>query len=103
VSELTIVRGVGSVKARRFGLRIFEAFMIIVALLFISPVVYVLINAFKSTQEIVLNPAGLPRAPTLGNFAKVLSTHASGGGIGFFKSLLNTLILALSSPSRASR
>ena len=92
----TIVRDGPSLKARRLGLVLFEAFMIIVAILFISPVVYVLINAFKSTQEIVLNPAGFPRAPTFDNFAKVLTTQGSGG-VGFLKSLANTLILALTS------
>lgn len=92
----TIVRDGPSLKARRLGLVLFEAFMIIVAILFISPVVYVLINAFKSTQEIVLNPAGIPRAPTIDNFVKVLTTQGSGG-VGFLKSLANTLILALAS------
>jgi len=96
VNASTIVRDGPSLKARRLGLVLFEAFMIIVAILFISPVVYVLINAFKSTQEIVLNPAGIPRAPTIDNFVKVLTTQGSGG-VGFLKSLANTLILALAS------
>jgi raffinose/stachyose/melibiose transport system permease protein len=98
VSELTIVRGGPSLGARRIGLKLFEAFMIVLAILFISPVIYVFINAFKSTQEIVLNPAGLPAHPTLGNFAKVLTTEGSGG-VGFLQSLFNTVVLALSSVS----
>jgi len=98
VSELTIVRGGPGPKARRIGLRLFEAFMIVLALVFISPVIYVFINAFKSTQEIVLNPAGLPARPTLENFAKVLTTQGSGG-VGFLESLFNTVVLALSSVS----
>ena len=98
MSELTVVRGGPSLRARRVAMGAFEAFMILAALLFISPVVYVLINAFKPTQEIVLNPAGFPAHPTLENFAKVLSTKGSGG-VGFLESLINTLILALSSVS----
>jgi raffinose/stachyose/melibiose transport system permease protein len=96
VSELTIVRDGPSLSTRKAWLRVFELFMILAALIFISPVIYVFINAFKSTQEIVLNPAGLPKAWTLENFAKVLTTKGSGG-VNFVESLVNTLILALSS------
>jgi raffinose/stachyose/melibiose transport system permease protein len=96
VSESTIVRGGMSLSARRTVLGFFEVFMIIVALLFIYPVIYVLINAFKSTQEIVLNPAGLPKKWTLENFSKVLTTEGSGG-VNFLKALANTLILTLCS------
>jgi raffinose/stachyose/melibiose transport system permease protein len=98
VSELTVVRGGPSPRVRKLALRLFEAFMIVLALFFISPVIYVFINAFKSTQEIVLNPAGLPARPTLENFAKVLTTQGSGG-VDFLQSLFNTIVLALSSVS----
>jgi raffinose/stachyose/melibiose transport system permease protein len=94
VTELTIVRGAGSLRARRIGLRLFEALMILVALAFIYPVVYVFINAFKSTQEIVVNPAGFPSRLTLENFAKVLGTEGSGG-VSFVQSLGNTIILTV--------
>ena len=83
---------------RRLGLRVFEIFMILLAFVFIYPVLYVLINAFKSTQEIVLNPAGLPAHPSLANFAKVLTTEGSGG-IGFLQSLFNTVVLTLATVS----
>jgi raffinose/stachyose/melibiose transport system permease protein len=96
VSESTIVRGGMGLSARRTALGFFEAFMILAALFFIYPVIYVFINAFKSTQEIVLNPAGLPKRWTLENFSKVLTTEGSGG-INFIQSLTNTLILTLSS------
>jgi raffinose/stachyose/melibiose transport system permease protein len=98
VSNLTVVRGGPSLASRKVALGFFEAFMIILAILFISPVVYVFINAFKSTQEIVINPAGLPKAFTLENFAKVLTTEGSGG-VNFIRSLANTIILALASVS----
>ncbi len=95
---LDIVKGSGSLAARRAWLGVFEVFMILVAVIFISPVVYVFVNAFKSTREIVLNPAGWPKAATIENFAKVITTKGSGG-VNFFESLLNTVILALSSVS----
>ena len=85
-----------SLSSRRIGLGLFEAFMIVVALVFIYPVLYVLVNAFKSTQEILLNPAGLPKAPNFANFAKVLTTQGPGG-VSFLKSLGNTVVLTLSS------
>jgi raffinose/stachyose/melibiose transport system permease protein len=94
VTELTIVRSAGSLRARRIALRLFEAFMILVALAFIYPVVYVFINAFKSTQEIVVNPAGLPSRWTLENFSKVLGTEGSGG-VSFVESLGNTIVLTI--------
>jgi raffinose/stachyose/melibiose transport system permease protein len=97
VSASTIVAGRGpGLKARRIGLGVFEGFMILLALVFIYPVIYVLINAFKSTQEIVLNPAGLPLHPTMGNFARVLTTQGSGG-VSFLESLGNTIVLTLAS------
>lgn len=85
-------------STRRMGLRVFEAFMIILAFVFIYPVLYVLVNAFKSTQEIVLNPAGLPAHPTLDNFVKVFTTEGSGG-VSFIQSLLNTVVLTLATVS----
>lgn len=98
MSELTIVRGGMSLSARKKILGLFEAFMIIVAILFIYPVIYVVINAFKSTQEIVLNPAGFTVHPTLENFVKVLRTEGSGG-VSFVKALFNTVVLTVASVS----
>jgi raffinose/stachyose/melibiose transport system permease protein len=100
LSESTIVRGRGalSLSSRKKLLVAFEILMIAVALAFIFPVIYVLINAFKSTQEIQLNPAGLPSRPTLENFAKVLRTEGSGG-VSFLQSLFNTIVLTLASVS----
>jgi raffinose/stachyose/melibiose transport system permease protein len=96
VNDSYIVGRGASLANRRAWLVAFECAMILLAVVFIYPVFFVLMNAFKSTQEIVLNPAGLPKAWTLENFAKVLGTKGSGG-FNFFESLLNTLVLALSS------
>ncbi len=77
---------------RSVRLVLFEIFMILLALAFIFPTVYVFINAFKGTQEIVLNPVGLPAHWTLDNFRNVL-TREGAGGFTFFSSLWNTVVL----------
>lgn len=76
------------------GLLAFEIFMIVLALVFIFPTIFVLINAFKGSQEIVLNPVGLPSHPTLDNFANVLGREGAGG-FTFFSSLWNTVVLTI--------
>jgi len=80
------------VNRSKLGLLVFELLMIVLALLFIFPTLYVLINAFKPTQEIVLNPVGLPQHWTLDNFANVL-TREGAGGFTFLSSLWNTVAL----------
>lgn len=75
------------------GLIVLEVLMILAAIIFIYPAVFVLINAFKFHTEITTNPIGLPSAITLDNFRRVLS--ASGDGITFFRALLNTITIAV--------
>jgi raffinose/stachyose/melibiose transport system permease protein len=61
------------VSARRkvsWALRLFEVLMIVLALAWIYPAVFVLTNALKTEAEITLHPVSLPREPTLANFAK---------------------------------
>jgi raffinose/stachyose/melibiose transport system permease protein len=96
VRDSYIVGREGSLARQRAALVAFEILMVLVAMAFIYPVFFVLLNAFKTTQEITIDPAGLPREWRLENFAKVLETKGSGG-YNFFESLLNTLVLALSS------
>lgn len=81
---------------RRLGLAAFELGMIVLALAFIYPTIYVFVNAFKSTQEIQLNPVGIPRAPSFANFAKVWTTRGAGG-VRFADALANTAALTIGS------
>jgi raffinose/stachyose/melibiose transport system permease protein len=74
------------------GLLIFEIIMIVIAVIFFYPIIYVIINAFKSTSEIVLNPVGFPKSITLNNFIKVWVTKGAGG-ITFPLAVLNTFIV----------
>jgi raffinose/stachyose/melibiose transport system permease protein len=80
------------VNRSKLGLLAFEIFMIVLALLFIFPALYVVLNAFKPTQEIVLNPVGLPQHWTFDNFTNVL-TREGAGGFTFLSSLWNTVVL----------
>ena len=85
------------VSARRSpGLIAFEAVMILVAIAFIYPTIFVVINALKPTAEIQLRPVGLPLAPTFGNFAKVWTTLGAGG-VRFSDALANTALLTVGS------
>jgi len=82
--------------ARKIALALFEVLMIVLALIFIYPVIYVLINAFKSTQEIVLiRPACLIGRPSR---ISSRSSPPKARSVGFLESLVNTS----SSPWRAS-
>ncbi len=81
-------------KRIQFRWIIFEILMIILALLFIYPTIYILINSFKGTQEIVVNPIGLPPHPSFQNFLSVLQREGAGG-YTFLQSLLNTLLITV--------
>jgi len=70
--------------------------MIALALLFIFPGLYVIVNAFKPTAEIQLKPLGFPRKPTLGNFATVWKTEGAGG-VRFANALASTAVLTVGS------
>ncbi len=82
----------GGLRRRKTILLVLEIFMIIAALVFIYPVVFVFINAFKIGSEITTNPIGFPSKVTLENFHRVLTV--SGDGITFFRALLNTFVVA---------
>ena len=84
-----------TLKRRRIMLLLLEVFMVMAALVFFYPVIFVLINAFKFDAEITTNPIGFPSTLTVDNFRRVLA--ASGDGITFFRALLNTLIIAVTS------
>jgi raffinose/stachyose/melibiose transport system permease protein len=77
-------------KARRrtpWGLRLFEIFMILAALAFIYPAVFVLNNAVKPEAEITLHPVAPPTRLELGNFAKAWSE------MSFPRTLANTFLI----------
>jgi raffinose/stachyose/melibiose transport system permease protein len=76
-------------RTRRWGLRLFEAFMILAALAFIYPAFFVLNNAVKPEAEITLHPIAPPSRLELGNFAKAWSE------MSFPRTLANTFLVTL--------
>ena len=83
---------------RPLSLILFEIVMIVLALIFIYPTLYILINSFKGTQEIVIDPIGLPPHPSFNNFISVLQRQGAGG-FTFGTSLLNTFLITVMSVS----
>jgi raffinose/stachyose/melibiose transport system permease protein len=57
-------------RPNRWAIRLFEVFMILVALVFIFPALFVVNNAIKPDAEIKLHPLAPPRTLHLANFAK---------------------------------
>lgn len=97
MSDITVKIKVNPRKAsRKTSIVVLEIFLIIAAILFIYPTIFVLINAFKSSAEIVTNPIGLPIKWTMENFVTVLTAKGSGG-VTFFSALVNTMVLCIGS------
>ncbi len=63
--------------------------MILFAVVFFYPVVYVLFNAFKPDAEITLNPLGVPTSLYLDNFVRAWTA------MEFPRVFLNTLVITL--------
>ena len=59
-------------KLRNTRKILLEVFMVILAVIFISPAWIVLTNSFKPLGEILTNTFGLPKSPSLENFRYVL-------------------------------
>lgn len=57
-------------KGKKIGKIVFLLFVSLVALAFIYPLVYTLLSAFKTNQEIYANPFGLPQSFTFDNVVK---------------------------------
>jgi raffinose/stachyose/melibiose transport system permease protein len=72
------------------GLFTAEIVGILIALLFLSPFYFLLVNSFKSLKEILLNAASLPEQFTLNNFR--LAWKAIEFPIVFMHSLVITLL-----------
>lgn len=95
-SPISLPAAKSRLTPKKIWLTIFEIIMILVAIIYIYPTLYVVMNSLKPGAEIQLNPAGLPHAPSFDNFGKVWNTVGSGG-VSFLKALLNTIMLTLGS------
>jgi raffinose/stachyose/melibiose transport system permease protein len=76
-------------KAKRYAAarRVLTVVMVLVALVFFYPVIYVIVNAFKTDAEITLRPMGLPSAPSVANFVRAWTA------MEFPRVFLNTLAI----------
>lgn len=75
----------------KYGLVALEAFMIIIAVLFLFPAILTLINSFKTDAEIILNPLSLPRSIDFTNYIDAWNT------MRFPAVLTNTFIITAGS------
>ena len=50
--------------------RVFTGVMVLFALVFFYPVIFVILNAFKTDAQITVDPLGLPKGLFFGNFAR---------------------------------
>lgn len=74
-------------RRRPWPLVLFEALLVVAALLYLYPVIFVLNNAVKPEAEITLHPVSPPREPTLANFAKAWTA------MEFPRALANTFLV----------
>lgn len=73
---------------RRYGLRLGEAAMWIAAAVFIIPVYYLFVTTFKTPEQALLHPLGLPQNWLWTNYANALQTMQFG------RALSNNLIIS---------
>src|SRR5690554_1985024 len=55
---------------KRHAYIIGEALMLVIAVLYLFPAIFVLINSFKTDAEIILNPIAFPKTLSLDNYFK---------------------------------
>jgi raffinose/stachyose/melibiose transport system permease protein len=75
----------------KLHLRRLPGFLVLVffTLIFIFPFYFIIVTAFKSGQDLTLNPVGLPTVYQVDNFVKVFS------GTGVLRSVLNSVIVSV--------
>ncbi|MEI6809804.1 MAG: carbohydrate ABC transporter permease [bacterium] len=79
-------------SAGKRGLRslpTFEIVMLLAGLVFVSPVVLALMNAFKTNREITMNPLALPQELNLENFRYIFTGMAMG------RPMLNSFLMCV--------
>lgn len=74
---------------RRLWYWIRSVVMILLALIAAIPLYYIVVNTFKTSQDMAVSPLGLPSAPTLENYSKVFATTP------VLRSFLNTVYVTV--------
>ena len=75
---------------KKLGLFAFELLMIAITLVFLLPLYFLIITAFKTSKELIFTPLGWPNSFYTQNFVNAWHNVAMG------KAFLNTIIVALS-------
>ena len=73
-------------RARTLPLNII---LFVIAVIFLLPILLILISSVKTSQDLAMNPFGLPRQITFKYFAQAFST------MHYLRSLMNTAIIAV--------
>lgn len=74
---------------RRIWFWVRSVTMLALACLMAIPLYYIVVNTFKTSQEMAVSPLGLPQAPTLETYARVLETTP------VLRSFANTLFVTV--------
>ncbi len=74
---------------RRFGGWTSWALLAVVSLVFMFPFYFIVVTAFKSGQDLTVNPVGLPESYHFENFRSVFV------GTGVLRSILNSVVVSL--------
>ena len=74
---------------RRLWFWVRSIVMIALAAVMAVPLYYIVVNTFKTSQEVAVSPLGLPSSPTLDTYAKVLETTP------VLRSFANTLFVTV--------
>ena len=82
-------------KSKRMHIsdKIINILLILLAMLFLIPFYFVIVNSFKSMNEITADNVALPTSLNLDNFKQALSS------IRYGQSLLNTFLITISAGS----
>ncbi|WP_034336995.1 carbohydrate ABC transporter permease [Deinococcus misasensis] len=67
--------------------RLQQVLIVVLTLLFISPLYYVIVSSLKTSLEIAENPFGLPSSPQWQNFSQVM------GQLNYGRSIFNTMLI----------
>jgi raffinose/stachyose/melibiose transport system permease protein len=67
-TKISKTNPIGSLRGQKISLMLLEILMGILAILFISPTILILINSFKSDAQITLNPISLPNSISFINY-----------------------------------
>lgn len=74
---------------RRLGLLLFEMLMLCITVVFMLPLYFLVITAFKTTRELIFTPLGFPESLYWGNFIEAWNQIDMG------RAILNTVFVAI--------